>query len=366
MLAEREDALVRGLLTGIAAFRWLAWAWMAIVLVVSRKDLDVPGSRPWLAVVLAAAALLVTAAATLLSRLDPERLVTLPALAVELFVGFSLGAADGWVYGGAHPQSLGSAWPLAGILTAGVALAGRGGAIAGVLVGLGRLVGEVVQTGSTDPVRNVTVAASSTVVLYALAGGVAGYATVKLREAERRISVAQAREEVARTLHDGVLQTLAVVQRRVADPDLARLAREQERDLREFLFGSEPPGGELGPRLRAAAARFEDHFGGQASVVVADDLPRLRGPVVDAIAGAVAEALTNAGKHGEARHVTVYTEPGEDGCVFCSVKDDGAGFDQAVEGVGLSRSIRARIAEVGGRVEVDGNPGRGTEIRLWV
>ena len=109
-------------------------------------------------------------------------------------------------------------------------------------------------------------------MLYALAGGVAGYAVVKLREAERQISTVQAREEVARTLHDGVLQTLAVVQRRASDPDLSRLAREQERELREFLFGAEPAGGELGPRLRAAAARFEDRFGGRANVIVADDL----------------------------------------------------------------------------------------------
>jgi signal transduction histidine kinase len=64
--------------------------------------------------------------------------------------------------------------------------------------------------------------------------------------------------------------------------------------------------------------------------------------------------------------VTVYAEPDADGRVFCSVKDDGAGFGEVVEGIGLSRSIRARIAEVGGRVEVDGNPGRGTEVRLWV
>ena len=59
VLVAREDALVRGLLTGIAAFRWLAWAWMAIVLVVSRDELD--GGRPWLAVALVAAAFVVTA-----------------------------------------------------------------------------------------------------------------------------------------------------------------------------------------------------------------------------------------------------------------------------------------------------------------
>ena len=128
----------------------------------------------------------------------------------------------------------------------------------------------------------------------------------------------------------------------------------------------EPAGGDLGPRLRRAAAQFEGRFDGQARVVLADDLPRLAPSSVDALAGAVAEALANAGKHGEAALVTVFAEPDGDGSVFCSVKDDGHGFGEASEGVGLERSVRARISEVGGRVEVDGNPGHGTEVRLWV
>ena len=365
MPGGREDALVRGLLTGIAAFRWLAWAWMAFVLLVSRDELD--GGRPWLAVGLVGAALVVTAVDGVLVRTDPDRLLTTGVIVAELAVGFALGAGDDWAFAGDHPQSLGSVWPLAGVLTAGVKWGGRGGAIAGAVVGLGRLFGDLVEVRNTEPIGDLTVTASSTFVLYALAGGVAGYAAVKLREAEREISMAQAREEVARTLHDGVLQTLAVVQRRASDPDLVRLARDQERELREYLFGLEPPGGELGPRLRQAAARFEDHFDGRAQVVVADDLPKLSDDRVEALAGAVSEALTNAGKHGGARSVTVYAEPADDGRVFCSVKDDGAGFGpDAPEGVGLSRSIRGRVGDVGGRVEVDGNPGRGTEVRLWV
>jgi signal transduction histidine kinase len=367
MRAAREDALVRGLLTGIAFFRWLAWAWMAIVLVLGRSDLEAEGARPWLAVVLVGAALVVTAVTGLLARTDPERLLTLPVIGTELAVGFALGAGDGWVFAGDHAQSLGSVWPLAGVMTAGVAWAGRGGAIAGVVVGLGRLFGDLLLTRSTEPIGDLTVTAISTVVLYALAGGVAGYATVRVREAERQISIVQAREEVARTLHDGVLQTLAVVQRRATDPDLVRLARDQERELRDYLFGAEPAGGALAPQLRQAAARYEDHFDGRARVVLADDLPTLTSVRAAAVAGAVSEALSNAGKHGHAATVTVYAEPTGDGGLFCSVKDDGDGFEAGTaEGVGLTRSIRGRIAEVGGRVEVDGNPGRGAEVRLWV
>jgi signal transduction histidine kinase len=348
---------------------------MAIVLVASRDELE--GGRPWLAVVLVGAAFVVTAIAGVVVRTDPLRLLAPGVIIAELAVGFALGAGDDWAFAGDHAQSLGSVWPLAGVMTAGLRWGGRGGAIAGAVVGLGRLFGELVEERA-DRLGELTSAARdadleaiingfSTLVLYALAGGVAGYAAVKLREAERQISMVQAREEVARTLHDGVLQTLAVVQRRANDPDLARLARDQERELREYLFGIEPPGGDLGPRLRQAAARFEDHFDARAQVIVADDLPKLRSDRVDALAGAVAEALVNAGKHGRARSVTVYAEPDGDAGVFCSVKDDGEGFHVGTpEGVGLTRSIRGRLAEVGGRVEVDGNPGHGTEVRLWV
>ena len=128
-------------------------------------------------------------------------------------------------------------------------------------------------------------------------------------------------------------------------------------------------GGDLGTALRAAAARFERAFGGRVDVIVPDDVPRLKAATVAAVAGAVGEALINAGKHGAATRVTIYAEPSdEDGGLFCSVKDDGGGYDPAAvpDGVGLSRSVRGRMAEVGGRADVVSAPGFGTEVRLWV
>ncbi|MGH9277835.1 MAG: sensor histidine kinase, partial [Acidimicrobiales bacterium] len=212
-----------------------------------------------------------------------------------------------------------------------------------------------------------------TTVFYALGGFAGGYLARLLRRAEREISAARAREEVARTLHDGVLQTLAVVERRATDPALSRMARQQERELREYLFGVAPAqaalgGGDLGVGLRAVASRFEESFGGRVDVIVADDVPSLPGPVGEALVGAVGEALINAGKHGAAAKVTVYVEPADDGGVFCSVKDDGRGFDPAStdERFGMSRSIRGRMAEVGGRVEVTSRPGDGAEVCLWI
>ena len=366
---DREDALVRGLLTGIAVFRWLAWTWAVVVLVLSRSELSEPEARPALALVLVAAALLVTVVDTALLGTDAARLLSPTVVAAEVAVGFALAVGDELAYNGvAHAQTLSSAWPLAGVMTAGIALRWRGGVAAGAVIGLGTAVGELLGPGRWTDAD--TVSTVSSIVLYALAGLVAGFVTTRLREAERRISLAQAREEVARTLHDGVLQTLAVVQRRTEDPDIVRLAHEQERELREFLYGTRGAvggGGDLGTRLRAAAARYEDRYGGTARVVLAPDTPALPARSVEALAGAVGEALANAGKHGAATTVTVFAEPA-DGELFCSVKDDGAGFDPAAtpEGTGLRRSVRGRIAEIGGRVEVDGRPGRGTEVRCWV
>ena len=353
------------MLTGVTAYRWAAWAWMAVVVVVDRDQLE----RPGVALVLVAAALLVTGADTLLLRSEPERLLRPAVIGIELVVAVALSVADPIAYADGHSQSLGSAWPLAGILSAGIAAGALAGAGAGVAIGLARLAGDLVAAGAWTGGR--TLSAVSTIVLYALAGGVAGFAAERLRRAEREIALAEARAEVAATLHDGVLQTLAVVQRRTDDPDLARLAHDQERELRDFLAGRDATPEGLAVAFRAAAARYEDRYGGRAQVVVADDLDEPAPAVVAALAGAVGEALANAGRHGGAGRVVVYAEPtagpaGSDE-VFCSVKDDGPGFDPATtsEGTGITRSIRARLADVGGRVEVDGRPGRGTEVRLW-
>jgi signal transduction histidine kinase len=357
----------RGVLAGITAFRWAAWAWLAVVLVIADDRL----AHPVVAAVLVGLALVVTVGATALYRTEPSLLLRPAAVGVELVVAVFLLVGDGWVYERGHAfassQSLGSAWPLAAVLSAGLVLGAGGGAGAGVLLGVARLAGALLNHPAGWGGGHALSIASST-VLYALAGGVSGYAARQLREAEARISAARAREEVARTLHDGVLQTLAIVQRRVDDPALARLARDQERELRDFLAaGRADPGAGLEGALRGVAARFEQRFDGRASVVVAADVPALPATTIESLVGAVGEALTNAGKHGGARTVTVYVEPDEGG-TMCSVKDDGCGFDTeaVVEGTGLQRSIRGRLAEVAGRVEIDGRPGRGAEVRLWV
>jgi len=361
-----------GLLRGLVAFRWAAWLWIAVVTFLNRDQL----ARPVLAWLLIAAAFAVTIGLTGRLRLGPAAMLHPVPVVTELVCGFALVLCDGWAYHSGHAfatsQSLGVGWPVAGVLTAGIAWGPLGGGGAGIAMGAARF-GSTLANGvhvSALTGARITSLVSSA-VLYASAGAVAGYVARLLRRAEHEISAARAREELARTLHDGVLQTLAVVERRADDPALARLAREQERDLREYLFGASPQrtgaGGDLGSALRATAGRFEDHFGGRVEVLVAHDVPALERTAIDALAGAVGEALTNAGKHGAADRVTVYVEPHDHG-VFCSVKDNGRGFDVATtrEGIGLTRSIRDRVSDAGGRVEVRSRPGEGAEVCLWL
>ena len=361
---QAQAELDRGLLTGVAAFRWATWVWMALVGTIDARNDSF--AHPWAAFTLIGLALAFTVFATVTVRTRPQVLLGPAALATELVLAGALVFADQWVYGSTHSQSLGSAWPVASILTAGIVGGPLAGAAAGFALGILHWLGDLAFV-SGRWTGDRAMSAWGSLVLLTLTGGVAGFVTTRLRDAERKITTARAREEVARTLHDGVLQTLAVVQRRSDDPDLVGLAREQELELREFLFGFEPGRSALGPGLRHAASRAERHHDLRVSVILADE-PRVDDAVVKALVGAVSEALTNATKHGGATHATVYVEQPDEGGLFCSVKDDGRGFDDGTtpEGVGITRSIRGRLGEIGGRVEIDGRPGRGTEVRLWV
>jgi signal transduction histidine kinase len=375
-----ELALVRGLLSALAAFRWAAWVWMAVIAAIDLRN--GPVAHPAAMVALVAVALVVTTVDTVLVRARPAVLLRWPMLLAELAVGLALVGLDHWVYGAdsSHAQSLGTVWPLAGVLSIGVRAGGWGGVAAGLAVGTAAWLGQVLVVPGRWYGDRI-LGSLGTVVLYALGGAVGGLTAARLREARREIGMARAREEVARTLHDGVLQTLAVVQRRSDDPELVRLARDQEVELRQFLYGTAPEtasrrargASDLVAALREAGARAERTHGLRVEVAAAPDLPPVDAAVVAAVAGAAAEAMANAAKHGDATKVTVFVdvepggEPGEEATVACSVKDDGRGFEPAdhVEGIGLRSSVRGRMAEVGGRVEVDGRPGRGAEVRLW-
>jgi signal transduction histidine kinase len=185
------------------------------------------------------------------------------------------------------------------------------------------------------------------------------------RERSERIRQEE-RAEVAAHLHDSVLQTLALIQRSDDPQRMAMLARHQETELRDWLYGSAPIDGVdlVSTALRQAASRVEHDFGVPIDVVTVGDQP-----VVErsrAMVGAASEAMVNAAKHSGAARVSLYMEV-EDGGTTVYITDQGKGFDaEAIPAHrrGIVESIRARMAKVGGEAEIDSEPGEGTEVIL--
>jgi phage shock protein PspC (stress-responsive transcriptional regulator) len=177
----------------------------------------------------------------------------------------------------------------------------------------------------------------------------------------------QERAEVAAHLHDSVLQTLALVQRRAADPRaVAALARRQERELRAWLSGTpaRSPAESLVAALEAAATEVEQAHGVVVEVVAVGDAPLDEDGL--AVVAAAREAVVNAAKFAGDEPIAVYAEA-SDGRIHVFVRDRGPGFDLAavpVDRRGVRESIVGRMERHGGRAVFSAGPGGGTEVQL--
>ncbi|TLM85862.1 ATP-binding protein [Pseudarthrobacter sp. NamE5] len=184
-------------------------------------------------------------------------------------------------------------------------------------------------------------------------------------EAERAGRIRETeRAEIAAHLHDSVLQTLALIQRRAANEhDVVRLARAQERELRSWLF--DDPGkdaGQLSDRIKAVAAEVEDLLGNAVEVVSVGDTAVTEGH--EALIQASREAMLNASRHGGGT-VSVYLEvSGARAEVF--IKDRGPGFELLhvpEDRLGVRESIIGRMNRHGGSATIT-STSDGTEVRL--
>jgi signal transduction histidine kinase len=182
---------------------------------------------------------------------------------------------------------------------------------------------------------------------------------------------AEERADMAARLHDSVLQTLALIQRRASDPQqVVKLARAQERELRAWLFDGQAPGSLDGEGMTLAAGvrliqqEVEDQHGIAVEAVTVGDCEL--DDDLAALLAAAREATVNAGKWSGADVVSLFAEvePTE---VSLFVRDRGRGFDPAAvpsDRRGLAESIRGRMARRGGSATVRSVPGEGTEVSL--
>lgn len=189
---------------------------------------------------------------------------------------------------------------------------------------------------------------------------------------ERQARVrAEERAEMASRVHDSVLQTLAMIQRRAGDQhQVIQLARAQERELRSWLFDGRPPGSldgqadTMADGIRLIQQELEAQHGMSVEAVTVGDCPL--DDDLSALLAAAREAVVNAAKWSGAEVVSLFAEVEPDS-VSVFVRDRGRGFDpDAVpeDRKGLAESIKARLARRGGSATIRSAPGEGTEVSL--
>ena len=272
-------------------------------------------------------------------------------------------AADG--------SSSGSTSVVSGLMSDRMALFRLGGGIVLVFIGLAVIL-----------LREVSIAEMGSAVLAVVVtlGGIALLTvpvwmrmirTVETERAEKARE--RERANIASHLHDSVLQTLALIQKRSDDPaQVTRLARRQERELRQWLFEAGEKSRNDPSSVAAGVERIceeiEDNYELAVSqVVVGGDAPLA--DKENAALAAAREALVNVAKHAQVDRADVFCEVDSDdgGVLEIFVRDRGVGFDPGAvpdDRKGLALSIRQRVESRGGSVRVRSTMATGTEIAI--
>jgi signal transduction histidine kinase len=235
-----------------------------------------------------------------------------------------------------------------------------------LFVGVGWLASEHTQVALLRPLGAVALIIAS-VVLF-LGPWWLRIARDLVVERQARIR-AEERAEIASRVHDSVLQTLALIQRRADDPQkVVQLARIQERELREWLFEGKAPG-EPGTATFAAAVKqiqqdVETRYGIPVETVIVGDCDL--DDNLTALVAAAREATINAAKWSGASVISLFGEVGT-GEVELVVRDRGKGFDPAQvspDRKGLAESVHGRMTRRGGTATVTTELGEGTKVTL--
>ena len=345
--------------TAVESGLFRALAVLRVILVANAVGLNIYRAgnfeRPTAGAVCVAVMVAWTAFATW-AYADPRRRTAL-LLAVDLGLAVALLLATPLVKGPTFNATVPGFWIAAALLAWAAHLRAAGGLLAGLL-----LAG--VDLSLRDHIRQLDY---GNAFLLVIGGAVVGFLCGSLQRlaterdaAERAAAVAAERARLARAVHDGVLQVLALVQRRGLESggdlaELGRLAGEQERELRRLIRteqGVVPPapgrvdlGGEL--------ARLERE--GPVTVSAPAFPVELPAAVAGELLAATRACLDNVRRHvGPDAPAWVLLEAYPDR-VELSVRDEGPGIppgrlEQAAAGgrLGVSESIRGRIADLGG------------------
>jgi len=217
-----------------------------------------------------------------------------------------------------------------------------------------------------------------------------------LIRAQRLEAAARERDRLARDIHDGVLQLLALVQRQGAQmggrgAELGRLAGEQELALRSLVNGwheeergsggaaaEDPAELDLCTLLGLLASRSSARDGPRVTLSTPGAAVYLSSARAREVEAAVSAALDNVRVHGgvgddgRGARAWILIDMDRDD-VLVSVRDDGPGIArgrleeaQLAGRRGVAHSIQGRIRDIGGSVEVLSVASQGTEVEMRV
>jgi signal transduction histidine kinase len=201
---------------------------------------------------------------------------------------------------------------------------------------------------------------------------------VERLRAARLVAAADAeRRTFERKLHDGVQQELValIVSLQLArelcatDPNAAGVLLDQVgRDTRIALDGLRRLATEIYPPLLDAvglvvALRSAAAEAGIVARVDADVISGWDPEVVTTVYFCCLEALQNAAQHAGSRAKTTVSVHRDEAAVVFEVADDGDGFAQSQPTEGGLRRIVDRVGALGGRLEIESEPGHGTRVR---
>jgi signal transduction histidine kinase len=327
-----------------------------------------------------------------------------PLLSLDLGLAVGLNLVAGLVM---PAQTIGeqpffaAGYPLAAAVSWGASRGVRAGLAAGLAVGASLVAGQLangIDLATLDAADLLNLAGG--VLNFVLAGGAVGLVarllqrsadqlrlateeTIRARERAARLAE---RESLSRQIHDSVLQALTLVHKRGRElaaggpvpadqvAAMAEMAAGQERALRTLILrepAEEPTGA---ASLRAV---LEDLAGTVRAAGSLEVTVGATGPIwlparqVEELAAAVRQALDNVVEHAGASRAALFAEE-DGGMVAVTVRDDGCGFEYdearlaAAGKIGLARSIKGRVEQLGGELHVTSRPGAGTEVELRV
>ncbi|WP_243059664.1 MacS family sensor histidine kinase [Nocardioides sp. SR21] len=338
-----EDRLFRAL----AVLRAVVLVNAVAVTIWRRDDFD----RPGLTAAAVVAMVLWTGFATW--AYDERRRRTLPLLVADLALAAGLLLLTPAVQGDDVTASLPGFWVMGALFAWAIHYRWVGGLAAGALLAAADLLRQDIDWSDYD---NAFLLVLGGTVVGFMCGSLERMATER-EVAERAAAVADERTRLARAVHDGVLQVLALVQRRGGD--LGQLAGEQERRLRALIRAQDTlaPVAEGAVDLVAELTSLERRTGVTVSTPATPvELPAATAQELVAVAGA---CLDNIRAHvGEDAPAWVLLQAFPDR-VELTVRDEGPGIaagrleEAAAQGrLGVAESIRGRITDLGGTAEL--------------